>query len=250
MKELLEYILENRGHDFERRYEADFDKYKKLLEEAIKLNLSNATLTYIGNRNNKRSLIVNNRTIKISDTGENSGNNISDFQINNNGEIINLSLKYGRTVTYLNCGMAQYINGFEPIGNGEYLFDFFGIDKAEFKNTFDVYKKQNKDSKTISVIKEIDKDKILEFLRQVLGYNYILIHEIGNTVEHYDLREEDQCKKFIGDKINNAEVIYPQGKGKYVKVVIELDNRICNIIFRNKKGGIEPKEMLITFREK
>lgn len=271
MKELIDYILENRGHDFEGRYKLKFDThYKKLLETEVIDPSTNAIikiqlpkyykLIELGKRDTKRPITVLTNSINIQNgkTSE-SGNDIADYRIVetdkngkdiNNGFSLNLSLKYGKTITYLNCGMTQYISKFEPIGNGEHLFDFFGIDKVEFKKTFDVYKKRNEDSKTIPVINKIDKNKILEFLRQVLGYNYILIHEIGNTVEHYDLRKEDQCKKFIGDNINKAEVIYPQGRGKYVKVVIELDNRICNIVFRNKKGGIEPKEMLVTFKEK
>ena len=280
MKELIEYILENRGHDFEASYVSKFEtKYRKGLEDMLGFKnneLEGSELEQLGGKNNSRPLQTINNTLSIGSKNieKTVGDDVVDILLTNATQDIklNLSLKYGRTITFLNCGIGQAFpkecfdeyaksnaadKKFIPKENKKYdgnlILNFFGIDPNRFADVFISYKGTKRDEKPDkdNVTDKIDKNKFIDFIKSIVGYGYIIIHEIGNKVYYTDLRTEDDMNNLIGSSISSVNVYYPNNGGsKTVKVVTELDKTIFTFSFRNKHGGIYPADLTVSFKQK
>lgn len=280
MKKLIECILENRGHDFETKYVSEFEtKYRKGLEDMLGFEnneLKDSELKHLGGKNSSRPLQTINNTLSIGSKNieKTVGDDVVDILLTNATQniMLNLSLKYGRTITFLNCGISQAFpkecfdeyaeskaedKKFIPKENKKYdgnlILNFFGIDPNRFADVFISYKGTKKGGKPDddNVTSKIDKEKFIDFIKSIVGYGYILIHEIGNKVYYTDLRTEDDMNNLIGSNISSVIVYYPNNGGsKIVKVVAELDKTIFTFSFRNKHGGIYPADLTVNFKQK
>lgn len=266
MKNLIEYIFENAGHEFEKRYVEKFDeKYKADLETFLGTSIKSTKndIKEEGKKNKSRPLIWNGNTLSIGQPLEKVGETLVDIYLEPDN--LNLSLKYGKTVTFLNCGISKafpkscfdkYANkkdkNFIPGQNGLEILNFFGIDPNQFAEVFISYKgtKKSGGRHSDNGKDKINEGKFLEFIRSIVGYGYIIVHEIGNTIKYTDLRTIDDMNTFVGNNINDIKVYYPKGGSKTVSVEVELDNIICVFQFRNKSGGVYPTTMTVSFKEK
>lgn len=280
MKNLIDFILENKGHDFEKFYIDNFEeKYRHDLEKLLGFEnneLENCSLQQLGGKNNSRPLQTINNTLSIGSKNieKTVGDDVVDILLTNVAKNIslNLSLKYGRTVTFLNCGIGQAFpkecfdeyaksdaenKKFIPKENKKYdgnlILNFFGIDPNRFADVFISYKgtKRGGNPDKVDVTNKIDKNKFINFIKSIVGYGYILIHEIGNNVYYTDLREESDMEKLIGSNISSVIVYYPNNSGsKTVTVIAELEKTIFTFQFRNKHGGIYPADLTVNFIKK
>lgn len=278
MKNLIDFILENKGHDFEKFYIDNFEeKYRHDLEKLLGFEnneLENCLLQQLGGKNSSRPLITNGDKLLIGtkNVGKTVGDDVVDVlltkTIDDKLYSLNLSLKFGKTITFLNCGISQafpekcfdvYKNTGEFIPqknnkyNGNTILDFFGIDHNRFAEVFTNYKKtKRKSTKDFEIVtNKIDKNNFLEFIRTIVGYGYILIHEIGNKIYYTDLRNESDMLELVGNTINTVEVYYPNdGGSKTVTVIAELEKTIFTFQFRNKHGDIYPADLTVNFIKK
>ena len=136
---------------------------------------------------------------------------------------------------------------------GKLIIDIFGIDKKQFVDTFNNYVDNSKKRNTQKIIEDIsnkiDKDKFFTLLKSFIGFGYILVHKHENgDIYYYDLREESQMKKFIGNGILNARIEYPKNYDtKRIDIFIELENIKLQLNIRSKNGGVYPTHLMSDY---
>lgn len=253
----------NRGNAFEDDFVNNFKLYVDALAQCLNIDLDslyNATVDAVGGLNNSRPLSVTNKGVIVGDINT-SGDMLADVIVNAN-ERYNVSLKFGSTVTFINCGVSkiftrQEFNKYKTTGEytptkeGALLLDFFGIDQKRFADTFVNYNGSGKKGGVKDVVDVTDAAKTKEFmnfLRSVIGYNYVLVHKADNgKIHYYNLMTPKDLDRFIG-KIQSMEILYPQnGDAKRVDIVLETTNLKIKFNIRSKDGGIEPTHLMSDY---
>ena len=267
-------VNENYGKDFEYIYARDFEsKYREDLEKALKMKpgtLKGSTLDVIGGENNKRPLQKNGNYIFLGSKkgAATVGEDVVDVKlIEPDGDILYLSLKSTNTNTFCNVGISRLFpkssfydylrfTTFVPGTNGNVdgmdLLNMFGIDPERFANVFTNYRKEISQKKAekeyVDVTKHLQSNVFAKFIESVIGYNYVLIHEMNGKVYIYDLREKSDMESFIGD-VTKAEVQYPQyGQAKRVNIYVEFTSGL-KVMFnmRSKTENAFPTELMCDF---
>lgn len=253
----------NQGNAFEVDFCNNFQYYVDDFAKCVGLSsddFNNATLDLVGGANNKRPLTIKNGKVLVGDINT-SGDALADVVVNSNGNKYNASLKYGSSVTFINCGIGKIFTRqefdkykktaiYEPNKEGRQLLEFFGIDSEKFVKIFVNYVESDKRKKSQKEIIDVtDKAKtreFYEFLKSVIGYNYILVHKHGK-VHYYNLSNEKQLEDFIG-KIQKMEVLYPQsGEAKRIDIVLETTGLKIKFNIRSKDGGIYPTHLMSDY---
>ena len=253
----------NRGNAFEDDFVNNFKFYADDLAGCLNIdvdNLYNATVDGVGALNNSRPLSVTNRGVIVGDI-KTSGDMLADVIVNADNKY-NVSLKFGSTVTFINCGIGKIFTRqefnkykttgeYKPTKEGEILLDFFGLDHERFASIFANYggKGKRNGAKDIVDVSDSAKTKqFMEFLRSVIGYNYVLVHKIDNgKIHYYNLMTSKDLDNFIG-KIQSMEILYPQnGEAKRVDIVLETTNLKIKFNIRSKDGGIEPTHLMSDY---
>lgn len=212
-----------------------------------------------GAKNNARPLKVGPQGITVGNGSGDIGRTISDITLkveNLSGVERNvyLSLKFGSVVTLANLGITKILQKNEiqtgkiTNASGKALLDFLGIDEEKFCDVFNNYGKDIKTSKA----KEIEKIKLHktfgDFIKQVIGYNYILIHKIGSKTF-----VENMTYEKLNDIISNptAEIIYPlDGKAKRVDIKVDMKGIKIKLNIRSKTGDIYPSHLMADYELK
>lgn len=253
----------NRGNAFEDDFVNNFKFYADDLADCLNINvdnLYNATVDGVGALNNSRPLSVTNRGVIVGDIST-SGDMLADAIVNADNKY-NVSLKFGSTVTFINCGIGKIFTRqefnkykttgeYKPTKEGEILLDFFGLDHERFASIFANYGGKGKRNGTKDIVDVTDSAKtkqFIEFLRSVIGYNYVLVHKMDNgKIHYYNLMTSKDLDNFIG-KIQSMEILYPQnGEAKRVDIVLETTNLKIKFNIRSKDGGIEPTHLMSDY---
>lgn len=253
----------NRGNAFEDDFVNNFKFYADDLADCLNINvdnLYNATIDAVGSLNNSRPLSVTNKGVVVGDINT-SGDMLADVIVNADNKY-NVSLKFGSTVTFINCGVGKIFTRqefnkykltgeYKPTKEGEALLDFFGIDHERFAGIFANYEGKGKRNGTKDIIDVTDAAKtkqFMEFLRSVIGYNYVLVHKLDNgKIHYYNLMTTKDLDRFIG-KIQSMEILYPQnGDAKRIDIVLETTNLKIKFNIRSKDGGIEPTHLMSDY---
>lgn len=277
----------NLGEEFEKEYINDLlsenSSYKEELIKTIQQNkkyknipipLNPETVLHQGTENNRRPLKIRSadNALVVSNTQEKSnkiGSIIADIKIvptKNEEDNIYLSLKEGKPVSFINCGLRNddfFKNTFKENGNtgelGKKLLHMLCIKEDLFKEIFLNYNPNKKLSKSkagvqnVSILDKIKENEteIKEFLKSAIGYGYILIHNMGNKCHYYDLRTEQQMNDFIGIKGNNfiksATLNYSIGNFKRIKCILETDNLKLTFNIRNSANGVFPSHLYVEY---
>lgn len=172
-----------------------------------------------------------------------------------------LSLKYGNTVTFVNAGIKKFFtedffNGGKLKGEGKDLLKMLGIDENKFREVFTSYSEpaDNKKKKASYAVVDVtsklkNNSTFQEFMESVMGYGFILVHQIsGTNIEYIDLLTEDSMKHFISD-IESAYVEYPTGgSAKRVNVVVKYPSIEFSINIRSKDGGVLPTHIMADYK--
>lgn len=253
----------NRGNAFEDDFVNNFKFYADDLANCLKINvdnLYNATIDGVGALNNSRPLSVTNKGVTVGDINT-SGDMLADVIVNADNKY-NVSLKFGSTVTFINCGIGKIFTRqefnkykttgeYKPTKEGEILLDFFGLDHERFASIFANYAGKGKRNGVKDIVDVTDSAKtkqFMEFLRTVIGYNYVLVHKMDNgKIHYYNLMTPKDLDNFIG-KIQSMEILYPQnGDAKRVDIVLETTNLKIKFNIRSKDGGIEPTHLMSDY---
>ena len=253
----------NRGNAFEDDFVNNFKFYADDLAGCLNTdvdNLYNATVDGVGALNNSRPLSVTNRGVIVGDI-KTSGDMLADVIVNADNKY-NVSLKFGSTVTFINCGIGKIFTRqefnkykttgeYKPTKEGEILLDFFGLDHERFASIFANYGGKGKRNGVKDIVDVTDSAKtkqFMEFLCSVIGYNYVLVHKMDNgKIHYYNLMTPKDLDNFIG-KIQSMEILYPKnGEAKRVDIVLETTNLKIKFNIRSKDGGIEPTHLMSDY---
>lgn len=252
----------NKGNAFEIDFVENFqdyvDDFAKCLGKSVD-DFDGATLDLVGGQNTKRPLTVKRGNVIVGNI-KTSGDALADVVVIADKKY-NASLKCGNSVTFINCGIGKIFTKqefnkykqtgvYEPTDEGKQLLEFFGIDKEKFVNVFVNYvetgKKKRAQKEVVDVTDKAKTREFYEFLKSVIGYNYILVHKTNN-VHYYDLTTEKQLEDFIGN-IESMQVLYPQvGDAKRVDVLLETNGLSIKFNIKSKDGGIYPTHLMSDY---
>lgn len=229
--------------------------YLNLFDDMLKLKIFQnkiiKNVKHIGSSNNKRKLKIFNNKLTIENTN-NTNQIISDVIIETNKNDIYCSLKYGNTVTLINTGIKQYIpttffNG-KFTNEGKLLLNFFEIDINRFVNIFTNYKQEMIKQKFEKDIVEIkNTNKIKDFLRDILGVNYLYIHFLNNKYKLFYIDDKFINKLLSGN--GKGYILYPKDNTvKRIDIKYELPNINVKFNIRSKDGSIYPTHLTADYK--
>lgn len=267
----------NKGIEFEKKLEKDLNTFKNektgfmyedFMHEFANDYLKGDSILKVedtGKKNTPRPLAISGKELYVSVRGgqknEKIGSALADLIIHTKKKKkINLSLKYGNTVTFFNSGITKAFTmdafkkgKFEtPVGKA--IVNMFGIDEKRFANVFLKYKGQGpekeKVAKKIETVK-VDKTKLHDFIKTVIGYDYLLIHLNSNgTVDTYNMTKQklETASMPMG---NTVEIHYPLG-GAAKRIDIKVETKMFHLNFniRNKQGGVLPSHIMCDYKIK
>lgn len=277
----------NKGNAFEVTFAKNYEEiYQKEIERQLNAENGSfapkngmQSIHSCGSLNNRRPLMMtNDGQIVVGDSDiASTGDKVADVKVDTVGRrgTINLSLKSGTTVSFCNAGVSklfpassfakylederngilEYHGGSANGMTGNDLLQFFGIDPIKFADVFVQYR-NDKDSKKIKSAKKNEEDvtqliasnpNFYKFVCSVIGYDYILIHELGPDIHCYDLKSQEDLDNFIG-RLEYAKVLYPiNGEAKRIDIVVKYSNIIIKFNIRNKQSGIFPSHLMSDY---
>lgn len=250
----------NKGNAFEKYFKENYSKFESNIKKIVNYDKLN-DITLDGGLNQKRPLTFKNNSITCGNINTfNIGKTVTDLTLhvdNNPKNDIYLSLKSGKTVTFINAGISKlftkkFFDGEKLTGDAKTLLDMLCIDENKFRNVFLSYKDKHVQKARydeINILDKIKNNKIFErFIKSVVGFGFILVHQIkGDNIEYFDFTTEDKLNKFISN-INDAFVQYPQeGEAKRVNIVVKYDKIEFKLNIRSKNGGIYPTHLLADY---
>ena len=277
----------NKGNAFEVTFAKNYEEiYQKEIERQLNAEPGSfapkngmQSIHSCGSLNNRRPLMMtNDGQIVVGDSDiASTGDKVADVKVDTVGRrgTINLSLKSGTTVSFCNAGVSklfpassfakylederngilEYHGGSANGMTGNDLLQFFGIDPIKFAEVFVQYR-NDKDSKKSKSTKKDEEDvtqliasnpNFYKFVCSVIGYDYILIHELGPDIHCYDLKSQEDLDNFIG-RLEYAKVLYPiNGEAKRIDIVVKYSNIIIKFNIRNKQSGIFPSHLMSDY---
>ena len=277
----------NKGNAFEVTFAKNYEEiYQREIEKQLNAETGSfapkngmQSIHSCGSLNNRRPLMMtNDGQIVVGDSDiASTGDKVADVKVDTVGRrgTINLSLKSGTTVSFCNAGVSklfpassfakylederngilEYHGGSANGMTGNDLLQFFGIDPIKFANVFVQYR-NDKDSKKSKSAKKDEEDvtqliasnpNFYKFVCSVIGYDYILIHELGPDIHCYDLKSQEDLDNFIG-RLEYAKVLYPiNGEAKRIDIVVKYSNIIIKFNIRNKQSGIFPSHLMSDY---
>ena len=258
----------NRGNMFEDNFIANFSKqHAQELEKALKLKpgtFENCIPKKEGDKNQPRPLTKDGKDIVVGGFHKTVGESVVDVFVKDvDGNPYNLSLKWGSTATFINAGVSRIFTkrSFEQYDvtgkytaetfngvDGNQLLDLFAIDHDQFGN---IWSKDQQPGKRVDVTSQLKNSKeFMKFVESTVGYNYVLVHQIGNKIHYIDLRTEQDMKKLLGT-IKKAEVCYRGlgGKGTRIDILVEMPNITLKYNIRDKQStpGHYPSHIMCDY---
>ena len=214
-----------------------------------------------GGKNQARPLKKKGNNIIISAGGSTAtneiGSTLTDITLTVAGKPVYLSVKFGSTLSFFNCGIkgtgkgklnlfpeASLIAGEVPDDGQEYL-EMFGIDQQKFIDVFANYGKvtgttvDNHIEQT--TLSPSGKKALQEMIKSGVGYGYWMVHYTGSQLECYEIVKAymNKAASLVG---NTVEINYggATGKGKRIDMIFETKSYDFKFNIRNKQGGVYP----------
>ena len=213
-----------------------------------------------GGKNQKRPLKKSGSSIIISAGGattNNIGSTLTDITLEIDGKPVYLSVKFGSTLSFFNCGIrssgkdklalfpeGKLKKGEIPDDGKEYL-EMFGIDEQKFIDVFANYGKgtgttvENHIERT--TLSASGKQALENLIKSGVGYGYWMCHYTGSDLNFYEIDRDymDKAATLIG---NSVEINYggAGGKGKRIDMIFETQSYEFKFNIRNKQGGVYP----------
>ena len=215
-----------------------------------------------GGKNQKRPLKKKGNNIVISAGGSTATNNIgstlTDITLTVAGKPVYLSVKFGDTLSFFNCGIkgtgkdklnlfpeANLKEGVIPNDGQEYL-DMFGIDHQKFLTVFNKFEKGLRSPIVENHIQDTKlgnagKNALEDLVASGVGYGYWMVHYTGSKLVVYEI-DEDYMNKASSLVGNTVEINYggAGGKAKRIDMIFETQKYEFKFNMRNKQGGVYP----------
>ena len=277
----------NKGNAFEVTFAKNYEEiYQREIERQLNVETGSfapkdgmQSIHSCGSLNNRRPLMMtNDGQIVVGDSDiASTGDKVADVKVDTVGRrgTINLSLKSGTTVSFCNAGVSklfpassfakyledkrngklEYHGGSANGMSGNDFLQFFGINPIKFADVFVQYRNDKESKKTKSAKKDEEditqliasNPNFYNFVCSVIGYNYILIHELGPDIHCYDLKTQEDLDNFIG-RLEYAKVLYPiNGEAKRVDIIVKFSNIVIKFNIRNKQSGIFPSHLMSDY---
>lgn len=243
----------NNGNKFEKEYIDNIQSYIPKIEKIVNKDLSGYEAKRVGGANLKRPLSFKDNIfyLGLSNGFKTVGDNIADIKLIKGDDVVNLSLKFGNLVSFINTGILKIFTAasfekykndgiYNPGKEAEIILDAFGIDKNKFAYTFTHY-----DGKSVIDDYKVDNTDIMKknkdfkkFIDSVIGYGYVMVHKIGKGIHYVNLTSIEDRDKLISN-LKNSTIYYggKTGKGKRVDIEMEFDNITIKFNFRPKFAG-------------
>lgn len=246
----------NKGNEFEHEFYNNYEIYQDRIKEIIPYKKL-INVTHDGSKNSSRPITFINNNIYAGGNNFNIGKTITDITVHtqDKGDIY-LSLKATSTNTFWNGGLKKYFDmNFFTRNNilsneGKSLLKLFDIDEDTFKQVFNMYRKQHDKFKRDDITSHIDNNIFYDFVRSIIGYGYILVHEIkpGN-IEYINLTSKNNLESLIS-KVKSATIYYGgiQGNGKRVDIIVEMDKIHLKFNIRSKDGSKFPTHIMVDYK--
>ncbi len=188
-------------------------------------------------------------------SGFDVGQSVTDITLTTDTQKIFLSLKLGGTTTFFNVGVktklttAEIKSGTIKNADGLKLLKMFGIDPVRFCQVFNGETLSTRDK--VDRRAGYDKRAIGKLLQSGIGYNYHIIHKMGNKVLSKQMDERAMKKAAM---ITSGIAVYYGGKtgrGKRIDVEFESASYIFKINIRDTQGKDGyPTRMMCDFKTK
>jgi len=287
----------SKGAAFEYDLEKDFNQlikgtnrflYPDFMKEFQDMVIKDGTVISVevtGKKNTARPLRFDNKGIYCSMKAPgmsgarttNIGVGLADVKVKvkygNVVKTLDLSAKYGNTVTFFNSGLGS--NTFPPSGafpNDEFksgvfetesglaILELFGLDAQRFRDVFVKYKEKSSVMKKVKAPKyeetvQITAERKVElegFLKTIIGHNFYLCHlDDKKNVHLFNMTE-----KFLNEAASitstSLKILYPIG-GSAKRIDIKLETKLYELIFniRSKAAGITyPTHIMCDYKFK
>lgn len=216
-----------------------------------------------GEVDTKRPLVLKGQNVVISVGGgtvtTNIGQKVADIVLKCEKSDAYLSVKYGDTLSFFNCGVAgggrdniklfpeaDLKKGEIPSAGQTYL-DMFGIDHQDFLSVFERY--VGKDAASASVENHLrtvtltnsQKSALEDLIASGVGKGYWMTHYDGGRLHFYQIDQKylNDASTLIG---NTIELQYGGGNGKAKRINMTFETKTYEFSFnvRNKSGGVYP----------
>ena len=216
-----------------------------------------------GETDTKRPLVQKGSNILISVGGgtltTDIGMKVADIVLRCEKSDAYLSVKYGDTLSFFNCGVAgggknnirlfpegDLRRGEVPSAGQAYL-DMFGIDHTDFLSVFERY--VGKDAASASVENHLrtvtltnsQKSALQDLIASGVGKGYWMTHYDGGKLHFYQITDQylRDASSLIG---NTIQLQYGGGNGKAKRINMIFETKTYEFSFnvRNKSGGVYP----------
>ena len=213
-----------------------------------------------GGKNTSRPIKATKASLYISPSvASQHGKLLSDIDIHHaSGSTSHLSLKYGKTLTFINAGVMQIFKESE-IRNNEILNDVglnilaaFGIDKTIFCDVFNKYGTQSfrKDSGKVQLT-NTQKKLLRSFLKTGIGSGYWMVHGQENqSVDFYYM--DDMKNQTASTPPDQVQINYGGAGGKAKRIDVEFSTPYFDfkMNIRNKQSGVYPSHIMLDYTTK
>lgn len=216
-----------------------------------------------GEVDTKRPLVLKGQNVVISVGGgtltTDIGQKVADIVLKCEKSDAYLSVKYGDTLSFFNCGVAGSGNnnlklfpetdlrkGEIPDAGKKYL-DMFGIVHDDFLSVFEKY--VGKDAASASVQNHLrtisltgpQKSALEELIASGVGKGYWMTHYDGGKLHFYEINNKylTDASTLVG---NSIQLQYGggNGKAKRINMIFETKSYEFSFNIRSKSGGVYP----------
>ncbi len=213
-----------------------------------------------GGKNQARPLKKKGGNIIISAGGASTldiGSTLTDITLIVGGKKVYLSVKFGSTLSFFNCGVRssggdklalfpeQSLKAGNIPADGKDYLEMFGINEQKFLDVFENYGKTS--GPTVpghiaqTTLSASGKSALEDLIASGVGYGYWMCHYTGSHLHFYEID-----RKYMEDAStllsNKVEVNYGgvSGTGKRIDIVFETKSYEFKFNIRNKSGGVYP----------
>ena len=213
-----------------------------------------------GGKNQARPLKKKGSNIIISAGGASTldiGSTLTDITLEVAGKKIYISVKFGSTLSFFNCGVRSSggdklalfpetkLKAGEIPADGKTYLEMFGINEQKFLDVFENYGKTA--GPTVpghiaeTTLSTSGKRALGDLIARGVGYGYWMCHYTGSHLHFYEID-----RKYMEDAStllsNKVEVNYGgvSGTGKRMDIVFETKTYEFKFNIRNKSGGVYP----------